>query len=405
MAFQNSTIELSEQRIFTWASVGLLVFVSAFLWAPSRDGLQGVYVLAFFVPMLKILLFRKPNFNEYGGWPTVIALIYAGFSALSTLWGEPKDFGFFGLQWCVLATWLCGSCLVFSKREIDMEKYLRWLVMFGVLITLLTFIYNFLFIDSNFPMQMRLVGWNVFRNPNEIGAFCGIIALLAFTIAVQSLSLKQTWLFYILALIATAGLLASLSRAAFLALTIMSLIALLIVRPPLKIWLPPVLIAIVIVLILLGTTDILTSFTGGRGDGLGPRLNIWKEVFERWQKHIFIGVGMTKDTNIIALDASASSHAHNAWLDTLYRTGLIGFIIVLSHLIKVVQRFSSNQSLLSLYLWLGYGCICNLVDGRCFFWEIGAKWFLYWIPIGLIVAVQTGVIVRALKLDLKVNAY
>ncbi len=393
MKFPLLLTETREQKLMSWASVGLLIFVSAFLWAPSRDGLQGVYVLAFFLPMAIILLFRKPNFNEYGGWPTVIALVYAGFSTLSSLWGEPKDFGFFVLQWCVLATWLCGSCLVFSKREIDVEKYLRWFVVLGVLITISTFIYNFLYVDSNFPLKTRIIGWNVFRNPNEIGAFCGIIALLAFTIAVQSLSLKQTWLFYTLALIATAGLLASLSRAAFIAFVIMSGVTLLTVRPPLKIWLPPVLIAIVTLFMLLSTTNILTSFTGGRGDLLGPRFEIWKEVFDRWYKHIFIGIGMSKDTNIITFDATTHSHAHNAWLDTLYRTGLIGFILLLTHLIKIIQNFSSDPRTLPLYLWLGYGCICHLVDGRCFFWEVGAKWFLYWIPIGLIVAIHTKIVV------------
>jgi O-antigen ligase len=401
MKFSWLLTETREQKLMSWASVGLLIFVSAFLWAPSRDGLQGVYVLAFFLPMAIILLFRKPNFNEYGGWQTVIGLTYAGFSALSALWGEPKDFGFFVLQWCVLATWLCGSCLVFSKRDIDIERYFRWLVVCGVSLTAITFTYHFVFVDSQFPTLIRLVGWNVFRNSNEIGALFGIISLLAITIAVQASSLKRTWLFYLFALIAGVGLVASFSRGALLAFIVMVIITFIVVRPSVKIWLPPVLIMIIALLILLITTNIHTYYINGRGEGFGGRFVIWKEVLNRYHENIFTGIGMAKDTGIIIPGLEIFNHAHNAWLDTLYRTGLIGLTLALLHLKEVLQKFSRDPRLLPLYLWLSYSCLCNLFDGRCFFWEIGAKWFLYWIPASLIVAIHTGISARTLQTGLK----
>jgi O-antigen ligase len=401
MIFDFLNADIREQKLLSWSSVGFLIFISAFLWAPSRDGLQGVYALAFFLPMLLILVFRKPNFNEYGGWLTIIALIYTGFSTLSTLWGTPKDFGFFLLQWWVLATWLCGSCLLFVKREIDIQKYLEWLVFFGVVITLSTFIYYYKFVDANFTFVIRLIGWNVFRNPNEIGALFGIVALLAFTIALQSSLLKRVWLFYFCALIAVVGLVASFSRGALLAFVLMALIALIVVRPPLKIWLPPIVTAVVVILVFLPATNIQYNYLDGRGEGFGLRANVWKEVFDRSRENIFTGIGMDKDTSIIIPDVDVFNHAHNAWLDTLYRTGLIGLALVLLHLLGVFRNFSRDPRLLPLYMWLGYGCICNLFDGRCFFWEIGAKWFLYWIPVGLIVAIHTGISARTAQTSLE----
>lgn len=376
-----------QQIIFSWASKGLLIFLFGFLWAPSRDALQIIFALAFFLPMGILLSLKKPSFYDYGGWPTIIALTYAGFSTLSTLWGASKDFLFFVLQWCVLATWLCGSNLIFLNKKIDIEKYLHWFIFLGAIITISTFAHYFIFIDAYFPLLSRFVGWNVFRNPNEIGAFCGIIALLAFTVAVQSTSMKQVWLFYLLAFIASLGLLASLSRGAFIAFTIMTIVSLLIVRPPIKIWLPPVIIASTAIILLLITTNIISSYTSGRGEGFGVRATIWKEVLDRCRENIFTGIGMSKDTTIVLTNHEDFNHAHNAWLDTLFRTGLIGLVLILLHLISILQKFFYDKNLLPFYVWLGYGCICNLVDGRCFFWEIGAKWFLYWIPAGLIVAI------------------
>lgn len=374
-----------------------MVFVSAFLWAPSRDGLQIVYALSVFLPMLIILFSRKFNFQKYGGWPTIVALAYAGFSALSALWGEPKDFGFFILQWLVLATWLCGSSLIFSDYDIDVEKYISWLAILGALITIISIIHYYYFVFGIFSVNKRLWGWNVFRNANEIGAMCGIISLLAFTIAVQSLSLLRTWLFYLLSLIAAVGLVASFSRGAMLAFMIMILVTTITVRPPLKVWLPPLILIAVTVFIIAGNTNVFTQYATGRELGLGSRSEIWKEVFNHCLENIWLGVGMAKDTTISFLKTGEINHAHNAWLDTLYRTGVIGLALLLLHLGIVFKRISTSPKLLPLYMWLGFGCVYNLFDGRCFFWEIGAKWFLYWVPIGLITAIHTRISLRDKK--------
>jgi|GEM_PF-2551489 len=401
MGFNFLKADVLEQKMLSWASVGLLVFVSAFMWAPSRDGLQGIYYLAFFLPMLLLLVSRMPTFNEYGGWMTLSALIYAGFSALSALWGEhPKDVEFFIFQWCVLAVWLCGSSLLFVKREIDITKYLSWFVVLGAIITVGTVIYYYGFVFVPSYAEPRLYGSNVFRNPNEIGAMCGVIALLALTLAWQSASLKWVSLFYVLAIVAGSGLIASFSRGALAAFLIMAIVALALIRPPIKIWLPPLFIIIGFLVLLLVFSHFSIDF-GGRGIKVGERWLIWSSVLERCRENIFAGIGMTKNTNIVISNGDIFNHAHNAWLDTFYRTGLIGLLLVVWHLSAVVKTISRDRRLLPLYLWLGYGCICSLFDSRCFFWEIGAKWFFYWIPIGLIVASLAGISTRASRVGLE----
>lgn len=76
---------LREQKILRWASVGLPIFITAFVWAPSRDGLEGVYALAFFLPMLLVLPRQKPQLNHYGGMPTLIAILFAGYATQELL--------------------------------------------------------------------------------------------------------------------------------------------------------------------------------------------------------------------------------------------------------------------------------------------------------------------------------
>lgn len=377
--------DVVEQKMLSWGAIGVWVFISAFLWAPSRDGLQGVYALAFFLPMLVLLLLRKPDFTVYGGWISLSALLYAGFSVFSSLWSEePSGLGFFVFQWIVLAVWLCGSSLLFTQRKFNLQKYLDALVVLGAFFIGITLVYYYFFV---FPKtsDIRLNGWNVFRNSNEIGAMCGVVAVLAVVAAFKSLQLTRVYCFYLLAVIACAGLLASFSRAALLAFVITSFCALVIIRPPLKIWLLPLLLVLFTLFMLLMFSNIFDIFYG-RELAVTERIYVWQYVLERSHENIIGGIGITKNSNIVVGADHVFNHAHNAWLDIFYRTGLIGLVLALINLVAVIKTMPTHSRLLPLYLWLAYGCICSLFDSRCFFWTIGAKWFFYWIPMGLISA-------------------
>lgn len=375
-----------DKKLTSWASVGLFIFIFAFLWAPSRDGLQIVYLLSFFLPILALFILRRPSVNEYVNAPTILALIYGAFSTCAALWGDASSFGFFFLQWLVLATWLCGTTVVFARAiKLDIERFIFWFIVLGCIVILSTIAYHYIF-SNNFRNIFRLLGWNTFRNPNEIGAMCGIITLLAIISAFQSLSAKQAITYYFFALIALTGLMLSLSRAAMLATFVTSLLALIIIRPPVKIWIAPATILLLITLWLIWTNNFPDHYFEGRGGGFSDRFAIWDDVIKSSFDNIFIGIGMAEKTDITISNGITFNHAHNAWIDTYYRTGIVGLLIIVLHLIFTVKVGIANKRTLPLLLWLCFGCICSLFDGRIFFWEIGAKWFLYWLPAGLIVA-------------------
>lgn len=375
-----------DKKITSWASVGLFVFIFAFLWVPSRDGLQIVYLFSFFLPILALFILCRPNVNEYVNAPTILALIYGAFSTCAAFWGDAKSFWFFFLQWLVLATWLCGTTVVFSRAiKVDIERFIFWFIVLGCIVIISTIAYHYIF-SNNFKNIFRLLGWNTFRNPNEIGAMCGIIALLAIISAFQSLSVKRANLYYLLALIALTGLILSFSRAAMLAIFVTSLLALIIIRPPVKIWLVPAVFFLLAAALFIFVNGNPYNYYEGRGSGISDRFAIWSDVIKKSINNIVLGIGMSEKTDITISNGAVFNHAHNAWIDTYYRTGIIGLLLIMLHLIFTIRTRLSNKKALPLLLWLCFGCICSIFDGRTFFWEIGAKWFLYWIPAGLIVA-------------------
>lgn len=373
-----------EDKILNWISVGLLFFVTAFLWAPSRDGLQVVFAIAFLLPLLMVLPFRKPEFHAYGGWFSVLALFFAAYATLTSCWAPESKPDFFVIQWLVLAVWLCGISWLASRRAINWNQLLELLLLLGCMFALI----NFLVFYGKFPFTARLEGLLVARNPNELGVLFGVLSLLAFCKWLKAESLRQSIHYILLLCCLLIPLLLSQSRGALLALVVTTLMAIFYLGISRKKIGLLTLVAGLLTLFVLLNWHYLSNLTPDRF-GSGFRDIIWQEVFSRSvNEHLLFGLGLEKEGRIIIPDVDVFNHAHNVWLDTFYRTGLVGLILALVHVFYVLQKFKPYETLTPLYLWLMFGLIASMFDYRGFFWEIDFKWFLFWIPVGLISAMQ-----------------
>lgn len=374
-----------EKKLISWAAGGVLVFLFAFLWAPSRDGLQVVFLFSLFIPLClfyikhprKILLQNKIN---------SVALLYAAYASISSLWGEAADLGYFAFIFFVLFLWLSSVSLVYLYGFSITSKQLLYFCCFGAIFSIANTAYYHFFVKFITVFDNRVWGWNVFRNPNEFGAACGVISLVAFSMGLQLKSIWRAYGLFSIAAFCFIGLLASFSRSALLAYAITAIFALLIIRPAFKIW-APLLIAAFLSLICAFILLKLHIYFQGRGDLSGGRIVIWSYLFDHINDYFWFGKGMSKDTAtyIPSLDLSLN-HMHSAWLDTLYRTGFLGLVLILWHAFEIIRRFSLSPVIFPFFIWWMYGTITMMFDGRCIFWEMGAKWFLYWIPAAFIAA-------------------
>lgn len=374
---------VKSDSILKWASIGIWIFISSFFWAPSRDGIQSIYLLSFMIPIL-ILLTR--NFNTlYIGRITFSALLFASFGVISVLWNQPADIGHFILNWLVLASLLCGFSFLFIEKKIVLraEKHYFYFAVLGAVISIITVVYYHNYVKFISIFDDRVWGWNAFRNPNEFGALCGIVSLVALTVGMQAKRWKLTYFFYLLSFCSLCGLIASFSRGALIAYALIVPLILIIVRPHIKLWLPPLLLLLFILILITIKFD-LFIYLQGRSAAYDSRILIWKEVWDKIQFSFWFGIGMSKDPTINTLTIGPANHAHSAWLDTFFRMGLVGFLLLVWHMKEVFIRFSNDVELLPIYVWLLFGCIATLADGRCFFWEMGSKWFYFWVPIAII---------------------
>ncbi|WP_160280062.1 O-antigen ligase family protein [Cellvibrio mixtus] len=379
MDFMLVNREQREQKMLAWAYVGLWVFVTAFLWAPSRDGLEGIYALAVFIPLLLVLPWRKPDLQEYGGWFTGIALAYAGWSLLSGFWGG--DVGYLFLQWLILAIWLAGVAWVLQKKSMDWDIFLRWFVLIGAVTALV----NIAVFYWSHPLAARMEGITIARAPTLVGQVYGAVVLIGILLSWRTDCFKCALGLSLACIPALAALGLSQSRGPLLSLVLVLFIGLLWLRPGWKILLVQVCAALlgVLVIALVFPLDQLLL-----GRGASFRDQIWLDVIQQMQANpaLFLwGTGMSEATDI-QTSIGEYHHAHNAWLDIAYRTGVIGASLAMIHLGLLLWSARRYLQLAPLTLWLIYGCGCLFVDSRSLFWEIDVKWLLYWIPAGLLAA-------------------
>ena len=216
-----------EEKVLSWIGIGLLIFISAFIWMPKRDGIQAIFALGILFPMLCVLPFRKPEFNNYGGWITWLALIFTGYSTLTSFWAPISKPDFFIIQFVVLSVWLMSIAWYASRREINWFRLQQYLLIMGVLVGLINLI---LFYQKN-DWFARLEGSFAARNPNEIGALFGILTLLAFCQWLRASSKSHNIYYFVLSVALLIPLLASQSRGALLARIATASMAVCYIRP------------------------------------------------------------------------------------------------------------------------------------------------------------------------------
>lgn len=372
-----------EEFCLGWAAFGLYFFLSAFFWASGPAPLRAVFYVFLFLPFALVLPWRKFRMEEYGGYYTVSALVFAAYSVFASLWGDASDFAFFFKQWLFLAFWLCGVAWLLYHRRIDMQRLYITVILIGVVCALIT-VY-FFYIYKEYSIAARLTGFGLAENSTIVAQIFGVAALLAYIASLQTSSWKISPFFFGAAMICSLPIVMSQSRGAALALILVSVAALLIVRPRPLIWVPQLVLALIGTGIFLTMTNI-EEVLQNRGVSLSYRDLIWIELLDRSLERPFFGIGLEQNARIIIPDVDVFHHAHNSWIDILYYSGLVGLSLALWHESLLLRSFSRNRDILPLYLWLTYGCLCLFSNGSYLLTRPDAQWWIYWVPAGLLAA-------------------
>lgn len=382
MSMQELSRFSSQHYAVRWLIWGVLLFVSGFLWSPSRDGLDVIFVLGVFVPLIILALTKRIQFDDLGGVFTLLACGYAGFTVLASLWGNPKDLKFFFIQFLVLLSWFVAANIVITRSQFNFIRIFNLVVGIAALVGVSSIA---LFYSEN-PLGARLVGWSVARNPLVLAEIFGCLSIMCLALSFQSTTWQSSMSYFFCTILLFIPVALTQSRGPVLSFIIMGLVALCIIKPNIKFLLTQFSLVAIGVIGLVVATDLVSILTE-RGLSFSFRDVIWKDVLTLSKESPIWGSGVMRDDHL-TLPSGYFHHPHNAWLDIFYRTGFVGLGLILTYMFLVVKAFRPTKELTVLYIWLGFGCLCLFTNSRMLFWELNAKWFLFWIPAAIITGIH-----------------
>lgn len=387
-----------ERNLAVFLQFGLLAFLTSFFWAPSRDFMHAVYGLAFFAPAAIALLLRRPGLREYGSWFTVLGLAYAGYASISTFWSSAPKPSFFVQHFLFLAVWLSGTAWLASRGRLDCEVISKTLVAAGAIASIA---YQIVFHYYNLPIGYSgAFGYRLFsenfgaaRNPNSLGVLFGITTILAYGRWLHSSGLREGLLRFGLFGLNAVAVVATFSRTAILAQAIVLALYFVFFNGKSRKWITHAVAFIILTasLLIVANQKNFVSAIDARIKQEDFRSAIWSEALkESMNEHFFLGKGLVKTTRLqIPSINQQFNHAHNAFIDAFYWTGIIGLALMVAHMAYVFRHWSNGSELQPLFFWFLFGCLTALFDRPGFFEHLNSSWFAYWIPAGLIGAAVT----------------
>lgn len=389
-----------EKFATNWIALGVYVFVLAFFWASGTANIRTTFYVFILLPWLFYIPWKKAHWQDFGGVYTALGLLLTGYIALSSLWGKENDVGEFARHWLMLAIWLTTTAWVVARGHINIERLLSYLVVVACISAVAEIVYFYVAQDNGLAVRLR--GHGLAENSTLIAQLFGAASIVAYVKSMQSTARRHIFWWFSAAVICAFPMLLSQSRGALMALGGVGVAALIICRPRKSIIIWQIVLGCTALALLLFQLNFI-SVVESRGADMSERDEIWRTLLARAFEFPLFGIGAQYDARIIIPDVDVFHHAHNSWIDILYFSGLIGLFIALCHLQLLLSVFKRNSTtILPLYLWLVFGCISLFTNGPHLLMPINAHWWVYWIPVGLLVGAHLQLL-KSKSMDLEVE--
>ncbi|MGA8133924.1 MAG: O-antigen ligase family protein [Pseudomonas gingeri] len=384
---QPNRLASASNRIFDFLCkwilpLGLLILLSGMFFLESRNALTSFYLGLFGIPSLLMLCLRPREIKTLLGEPIIIGfLAFCIWVSLSLLWGpsETTDFGMMKIPLQPLMLFAGCAMLLLHHRAV-----LKPLIFCAALIALVATIGDLAPFIKNYMPGERMIGGGAFTNPLLSSHLFGFFCIYWLCMCITAERLSTLWLSVPAMVIMLGAVLATGSRTPLLALA-MSICWLSIITRNRR-------VLTLIASMLLGTAAILLVFPdllGERGGSYRPQ--IWMAALEMIANHPWIGHGYDSELRIDVGIGYLLYEPHNFSLGVLYYAGIIGlipwtFILVRGLLSGYKQRIQPLYVLASTLLVYGIGA--GLTEGGNILTRPREHWFLLWIPLALIAALN-----------------
>lgn len=379
------------QKIWGYAErtlvVGWGLFVAGFFLLPKQPTLKIVFYLLLVLPSLLLVPVWWKERARLSSPLLLCSLFFSLYMATTFFWsGEPwgEWWFFFYKQVIFIMFWLLATVWVSIRFPEFYRQFPVWLVWLGAivaLVTLLVYFYN----DGGGLSRMN--GLGVLNNQLVAAQAFGALGLMAFILSVQVNSKGRVTVFLVCGVVCYTAVIMTQSRGPvfyFLICGLLILLAMVFLKRAREALAFLALLSICFVFFyMFGVFDALIQ----RLDKKSPRLVIWRKMLSESGDVLWFGKGVRRFTDF-STTMGDWQHSHNVFIDTLRFGGVVCvvflMVIIIISLRGVLRNFLNNP----FYIWLLFGLLCMLTNGKFLLVRPDWSWLLFWVPVGFICAQQ-----------------
>lgn len=395
---QLSRVQNSTSRVFDciclWVlPAGFFLLLSALFFLPDRSLHHKVYYALFSIPTLLALCIKPAELKSVGREPLVLLFVlFAGFAILSLNWSDTSE-STMKLIKPPLHTFMlfAGLCLLLRHRFEGLQPIL----LSAALVALAASTLDLCSYINNPPAEERLVGSGALDNPLLSSHLFGFFATYWLFIVMTSRKLP-TRIFALGAFaVMFATVLATGSRTPLIAMCLAATwIAIL--RRDRRAWVLLCALPVAAIALTLLAPELLF------GRGFSSRLTIWQITLDFIAQRPWLGHGYDATLVINPMPFYYFSEPHSFALGVLYYVGIVGFVAwagMIGYGLYSGWRHRTQPLYVLASALLMFGLGAGLTEGGGLLSRPKEHWFLLWIPLALIAALNVALRTRRLPLQ------
>jgi O-antigen ligase/tRNA A-37 threonylcarbamoyl transferase component Bud32 len=364
--------------------IGYLLLLSAMFFLSGRSPYSKLIYGAISFPALFALILRPSELRALLREPLFVGfLLFSIWAIISLLWSsfENSASGQIKRPLHILMLFV-GTGLIVQYRRESLHPILfcsAIIALFATLLSLSRFV-------NEFSPGMRMVSVGAFDNPLLSSHLFGFFCIYWLSVSMTCKRLPILYLSIPALAVMLAAVLATGSRTPLVALSCAVLWLCFICWNRRSALLVATIVVIAACVLLLYPQAITER-------GSSYRLEIWQIALGRIAEHPWIGHGYDAPLSINTSAGYPLMEPHSFALGTLYYVGIIGFVPwLLMQLWALLRSWRDRAQPLFIIAssWLVFGMGAGLTEGGEILDRPKEHWFLLWIPLALIAALNIG---------------
>ena len=370
------------------ASIGLLFLVCGFYVAPEVATIQTTFYLTLLLPAMLLVISRR-DWSFVYSWQLFSFCLLPLLLATSSLWALEvhadiqRDFPYYLKIALYLILFYCALYMVMERYgDTVLQRWLQWLIPVGLIscgLSLVSYIHS-----GGLDHLRRIGGISLDGDIDKTGLLYGFFAFFC----CYGLSLGKYWRWLSLAglFLACAYALVSQTKIPLAMVGVAIVIAAISSRR--VSWKTAALLLGVLstlpvaYLLLFGELPFMH-----RSNAYSVRIELWRQAFDQFLQSPLVGSGLMYK-RYIELN-SVLPHPHNYLIDIARFSGILGVAAAAIQLLTAAWVIRKPKYWLNwlcgvFIVWFAFGTLAMLIYAQQPLVKPSYIWFLYWIPLAVI---------------------